>query len=455
VSLAGEDRWCGLVVAAGAAVAFDAGALSAALEGAGEVERRRAATARLPRHHPERASDALAVLAGCTFAETGAVVAAPTTSLPEAPGGDRQWDYRFTWLRDASLAVSVAALLGRGDLAAGYLDFVHAMAGSATVPTGPMTGVRGGEVPAERLVEGVAGWAGSRPVRTGNAAADQVQLDALGFVVEAVSVHVQTGGSLDRATWELVGAIADRAAGDDTEVSNGIWELREPKALVDADLGKWLALDRALWIARGWRPLTRRRRWRRARDRLRERILGAIEDDGLLPQAYGEPGVADAAALLAVVFGLLDRHDPRAARLVDAVIARLDAAPFLYRYEPDGSDGLAGREGAFLPASWWAVAALAAVGRYDDARRRAGDMCRILPRLLSEEIDPEELHCLGNVPLVWSHMEAARTMYLLDAEERRRRTGAAGLWLWRVATFLRMRLRRPPAADPLPTITPG
>ena len=390
------------------------------------------ASASLPRHHPERAADALRVLRLCTFASTGAVVASPTTSLPEAPGHDRQFDYRYTWLRDASLAVSVATLLGRRDVAERYLAFIVGQTREHRLPSGPMTDIRGKDVPAEREVPGIAGWAGSTPVRVGNQAASQVQYDALGLLVEAVSVHVQAGGALSHEVWELVGAIADDLAdGDLADKTSGIWELREPQRLVSADIGIWLALDRALWIARGWRPRTRRRTWKKARDAARDRVLAALDQDGGLPQIYGDPSsTADASALMAVVFRMIPRRDPRASRLVDATLAQLDCTPFLYRYQPGGDDGFSGVEGAFLPASWWAVSALAACGRLPEALARADALDRALPALMPEEMDPESRQGLGNVPLVWSHMEAARAMYLLDSTQLRARTGPLGLAAW-------------------------
>lgn len=288
----------------------------------------------------------------------------------------------------------------------------------------------------------MAGWAGSQPVRVGNDAGGQVQHDALGLLLEGISVHLQTGGRLDDDSWRLVRAAADRAASADRRPTSGIWELREPKDLVSADIGRWICLDRAVWIARGWRPTARRRHWRKARDELRARVLGAMLADGGLPQTYDGPPAADASALMAVVFGMLSSRDPRADRLVRATIDRLGTGPYLYRYQPGGDDGFSGKEGAFVPVCWWAVSALATVGRVDEARRRADELCARLPRLLAEEVDPETGESLGNVPLVWSHAEAARAMYVLDAAALRARYGRLALWAWRIVRYARLRWPR-------------
>ena len=437
-----RGEWAFLVVTFDGERVADVPRLLAQLDEATDEDDDLVARARLPRSSPERAADALRVLRLCTYARTGAVVAAPTTSLPEAPGADRQFDYRYTWLRDASLAVSVAALLGRRDVAEDYLRFVLRQTDEGrTLPRGPMTDVRGEPVPAEREVDGVAGWGGSLPVRVGNDARDQLQYDALGLLVEAVSVHLQEGGRLSDEVWRLVRTVADELSRDDLDrCTSGVWELRQPRDLVSADIGIWLALDRAVWIARGWRPWARRSRWLRARAAARDRVLAALLPDGGLPQAYGDgPRAADASALLAVVFRMLAGSDPRASALVDATLRELDAAPFVYRYEPGGDDGFAGREGAFLPASWWVVSALAACGRVDEAERRAEALDRALPALLPEEMDPESRVGLGNAPLVWSHMEAARALYLLDAARLRRRWGTLGLAAWRTSRWLRAR----------------
>ena len=446
--LAAPDRWEGILIGLGPLdPVLDLGQALARLEEAEQGAAQRCRHARLPRHHPERAADALAVLDACSYRPTGAVVASATTSLPEAPGGDRQFDYRYCWLRDAALATSVASLLGRRDVARRHLEFLCRVAGDDPDLRTPVVDVRGAPIPAERTVGGIEGWGGSRPVRVGNDAGGQLQYDAWGLVVEAVSVHLQTGGALDPATWSLVRTLADRVAAEEPEPSSGIWELRRPRQLVSGDIGRWLVLDRAVKVARLYRPRTRRRHWKRARTTARERVLAAIDEHGRLPQAYGDDDRPDASALMVPLFGLLPRRDARARRLITTTVEDLGAGPFLYRYRPGGDDGFCGFEGTFLPMAWWAVAALAVTGQVDEAEERADWLCAGLPQLLSEEVDPVEGAALGNVPLVWSHMELARALYLLDAARLRKRYGVAALTAWRIGRYLSLRLRRQPPGD--------
>jgi GH15 family glucan-1,4-alpha-glucosidase len=179
-------------------------------------------------------------------------------------------------------------------------------------------------------------------------------------------------------------------------------------------------------------------------------MLAALTQDGLLPQTYDDAGSGpDASSLMLVAFGLLGRDDPRAGRLVDAVLQRLGAGPFLYRYPPGGDDGFGGEEGAFLPMSFLAVTALAALGRVEQAEQRLDALCAALPRLLAEEVDPQSGRLLGNTPLVWSHAELARALYVVDAARRRQRWGRPGLLAWRLSRYVALRLQSesPPPSE--------
>jgi GH15 family glucan-1,4-alpha-glucosidase len=235
--------------------------------------------------------------------------------------------------------------------------------------------------------------------------------------------------------------VADRSTQAPEPVTNGIWEMRDPADFLSADIGRWLALDRAIRLARCRRPWTRRRHWLTARAGCRGRILSELRPDGHLPQVVGgDPDELDASALLIAIFGLIGARDPRARALVDTHLARLGDGPWIYRYRP-GDDGFSGREAAFVPCSWWAVAALAATGRTDEARQRADALCEALPRLLPEEIEPSSTEPLGNIPLVWSHMEMARALWMLEVKVLERRWGMVGARAWVTLKVLRRRLR--------------
>ena len=445
---ADADHWVGFAVAAITADGGDrpgAGDLDLDLEQlltAAEVADRRAMRRlQLPRQHPSRATDALRVLRALTDPATGAPVAAPTTSLPEAPGGQRQFDYRYSWLRDSGLAMATAALLGHPTAAERYLRFVGQLLADGDLR--PLTTSSGDCVPAEREIAGVAGWSGSLPVRVGNDAGGQRQVDAVAIVIDAVWVHVTSGGRMRRSTWRIVDELATRLAAAPFGETSGVWELRQPKRLVSEEIARWNGLDRAMWLRRLYRPWWRRPAWRAARDAARGRIEAALDPvTGRLPQSFDDSDdTADASALTAATGGFFARTDPRSARLVKATICALEVGPFLRRYPP-ADDGFAGTEGAFVPASWWAVAALAVTGDIDEAQRRADEMCAHLPPLQPEEWDVVADQGLGNTPLLWSHMEAARSLYVLDRERLRRRAGTVGVAIWGVMRYVRLRVRR-------------
>jgi alpha,alpha-trehalase len=407
------SRWSALLIGREHHDAPDAEELAERLR-ASERARDRTAPRRVSRTHAERIQHSLAVLAACTDRETGAVVAAPTTSLPEVVDGNRQFDYRYSWLRDSSVAIAAASLVGNHELAEEYVRFLTELGTDRLLET-PMRTVDGALVPEEREVPGIAGWSGSRPVRIGNDASTQLQYDVLGFVADAMFTLRRTRGRLDRDLRAIVRLLADRAA-EPREPSNGIWEMRERADVVSGDIGRWLALDRALRLTSVLTRPGARRRWRRARDDARARVLGALLDDGSLPQVYGSDDV-DASGLLLVVFELLRASDPRAERLVSATIAALGAGPLLYRYPPDGRDGFDAGEGPFVPASWWAVTALAKIG-HPDAQARADELCHMLPALQPEGFDPGRREALGNMPLLWSHAECTRALFELDRQRR-------------------------------------
>ena len=438
------DSWTGVVIlgAASAAVDDDIAAWVERMTAAEHEERRFLEDIPLPHDHPSRAVDALRVLRVLTDRNTGAPVAAPTTSLPESPGGDRQYDYRYAWLRDAAYAVATAALLGRRRAADSYLQFLAGVVDRYGAELPSLTTTTGDPVPAEREVPGVAGWAGSVPVRVGNVAFGQRQLDSLATVLDAIGTHLSCGARLTGSAWSIVDRLATMLAEAPYEPTSGIWELRRPRLLVTDELARWIGLDTAERIRRRHRPWVRRPDWKIAKARTFRRVHAALDhDSGMLPRGFDGPRTADAATLLAVIHGFYPRTSDTARRLVRSTVAALEEGPFLRRQPQDPADPDT-IEGAFLPASWWAVTALATIGDLDAAARRADDMCTQLPPLLAEEWDVGAQEALGNTPLLWSHTETARSLYRLQQARIRHRSGRVGLAVWRAGRILRVRLRR-------------
>ena len=338
------------------------------------------------------------------------------------------------------LAVSTATMLGHLGAAGDYLDFVAGLLDREGSPLTPLTRSSGGPVPAEREVDGVEGWASSRPVRVGNAATDQRQLDAVASVIEAMGIYVFGGGRLTRRRRAMVEHLASLLADTPPGPSSGIWELRDPAHLVSEELARWHGLDRALALMRRRRPWRRHPTWDAARAAARSRVEAAWDDEsGLLPQCFDDVNITpDAATLLVATGRFWERRDPRLRRHVRGLIAALEEGPFLRRYPP-ADDGFAGREHTFLPVAWWAVTALAMIGDLDAAQARADDLCAQLPPLQPEEWDVAAGLALGNIPLLWSHAEAARALYTLDRERRRARFGSPVVDAMQFARSLRLR----------------
>jgi hypothetical protein len=439
--IARTDRWQAIVLQRSTAPEppLDVPTLRAAIDAAEALTSRRAQACGVVRAHRERVEASLAILDALTEPATGAVVAAPTTSVPEVLGADRNFDYRFAWVRDASLAASVAALLGRPEATRGHVGWLLERCLACEGVPVPVTDVHGEPVPAERELPHVAGLAGSRPVRVGNAAVDQVQVDGAGFVAEAVWILAATGGGMPREGYRAVVSLADHVAELPQEPSAGIWEQRRPSLVTNADIGRWLLFDRALRLRLVHEPWAwrRRRRWRWARAAARERVLGSLWADGQLPLDHGGD-LADSTGLLLVVFGLLRRRDPLAHRLVDATIGRLgigEPVVALRRYDADVDAGFDGVESAFVPVSWWAVSSLARLDRRDEAHALADRLCVATPGLQPEMLDPDGDGALGNTPLTWSHAEAARALYLLRVADLRARWTAVGAKAWQLGRF--------------------
>lgn len=354
---------------------------------------------------PEHVLRSLITLQLLTFAPSGAPVAAPTTSLPEVIGGDSNWDYRYSWTRDASNGLAAFLGLGKPDLAHSYMHWLL----HASRLTRPRLKVlytlygKPGEM--EREVAGVPGYRGSLPVRVGNAASSQHQLDIYGWVVDAAWLLTKEGRELHAETWRAVAGFADFAAKHWREPDAGIWEVRdETEHFVHSKLMAWLCLDRALRIAET-RPTrgSRKKSWMTQRDLLAGEIRARGFDDRAQTyvRSFGSREL-DAALLILPVLEFED--DPaRVEGTVAAIRRELDAGEgLLYRYRKEDDDQ---REGAFLPCCFWAVQALARTGRRDEAEELFGRLLGLANDvgLFAEEIDPNSKEHLGNFPQAFTH----------------------------------------------------
>ena len=385
------------------------------LAGRAEVERRLEYTDRFWRGWSERAEydgpwreqvirSALAVKL-LVYAPSGAIVAAPTTSLPEWIGGMRNWDYRYTWLRDASFTLDALLGLGYRDEAdAFFWWFMHAS--RLTLPRCQVLyRVDGGDRTPEFELE-LEGYRRSPPVRIGNGAAEQRQLDVYGVVLNSVWKYVEAGGTLDRRTRKDVGGIADYVVDIWRMPDSGIWEVRsEPAHFTQSKAMCWLALDRACKLAEEGRIPDRREVWRREADAIRD----LFEREGWDADRHSyvrEPvrRELDASLLTLSLLGCSDSRGERMSGTIDAVRRELAEGPCVYRYR--GMDGVGGKEGAFIPCSFWLADALARAGRIEEAASLLDELASLANDvgLYAEEIDPRSRQFLGNFPQALCHV---------------------------------------------------
>jgi GH15 family glucan-1,4-alpha-glucosidase len=370
-------------------------------------------------HHSGR------VLQALTFQPTGAIVAAATTSLPETVGGERNWDYRYTWVRDASLTMEALWVAACPDEADKFFGFLAAAAASQLhhgVDLQIMFGVGGERDLTERELPHLRGWRGSRPVRVGNGAWGQRQLDVYGELLGAAQRLVDQLGQVDAPTRGFLVAAADTAAVRWTEKDQGIWEIRgEPRDFLYSKLMCWVALDRALAMADPLGAKDRVEAWTAARDELRAAILehGWSESAGAYTQAFGGDDL-DASNLMLAITGFLPGDDPRMKATIDAIAERLtDERGLVYRYR--AADGLEGEEGAFLLCTFWLAQAQALAGEVDRARatlERAAAYANDVG-LLAEEVDVGGAEMIGNYPQAFSHIGLVNAAWAITEAERR------------------------------------
>ncbi|MFZ3242313.1 MAG: glycoside hydrolase family 15 protein [Pseudolabrys sp.] len=397
-------------------------------QGADEVEARVAATtrywrawlggARIPDHHYRIPIERSALtIKGLTFMPTGAAVAALTTSLPETPGGERNWDYRYTWMRDATFMLRALHWLNLDSEADDFMEFVADVKTTEDGPLQIMYGIDGRRELSESTRDDLSGYANARPVRVGNAAFSQRQNDVFGAVLDSILLHTRRNERLPRRLWPIVESQAECATRVWRDPDQGIWEARgKPQHYVSSKLMCWVAMDRASALAeiRGDPKLAGT--WRATADEIRADVLAhGVSDRGVLRQHY-KTDALDASTLLAASFKFLAHDDERLRNTVFAIAEELTENGFVLRYRTDETDdGLSGKEGTFLICSFWLVSAFAIVGELQRARDLMERLLRIASPLglYAEEFDPETGRHLGNFPQAFSHLaliEAAAHM---------------------------------------------
>src|SRR5947207_2948978 len=373
-------------------------------------------------HHSGR------VLQGLTFQPSGAIVAAATTSLPEGIGGERNWDYRYSWVRDASFTMQALWVAACPDEASDFFAFMTTAA-AAEIGTGAplqiMFGVGGEHDLTERTLPHLRGWRDSRPVRVGHGAWKQPQIDVGGELLEAAHRLADQITEMDGDLRAFLVALADAAALRWRDTDQGIWEVRgEPRHFLYSKVMCWVALDRAVALADRLQATDRLDAWKSAQDEIRETVLreGWNGDAGAFTQYFGSPDL-DASNLMMPIVGFLPAGDPRMLATIDAVAERLtDGRGLVYRYRTEGGvDGLAGEEGTFLLCTFWLAHALALAGQVDRARAvferavgYANDVC-----LLAEEIAPATGELLGNFPQAFSHIGLVNAAWAISEAVRR------------------------------------
>jgi alpha,alpha-trehalase len=421
----GEQLYCALSWAKDLAVPRDVNDANARMAATASYWRGWLGRARLPDHRwrdPIQRS-ALAIK-GLTYMPTGATVAALTTSLPETPGGERNWDYRYTWMRDTTFTLQALHWLNLDWEADEFMAFVADLECNQDGALQIMYGIDGRRDLTESTRDDLSGYAGAHPVRIGNGAFDQRQNDVFGAVLDSVLLHTRRSQRLPRQLWPLVETQANCAMGVWREPDQGIWEARgKPQHYVSSKLMCWVALDRAAKLAAIRGAPNQQAAWHGVAEEIRADILEhGLRDDGVLRQHY-ETDALDASTLLAALFGFLPADDKRLRKSVLAVADELTENGYVLRYRTDETDdGLSGKEGTFLICSFWLVSALAVIGEEQRARDLMERLLRIASPLglYAEEYDVDTGHHLGNFPQAFSHLaliEAAARIILAERLE--------------------------------------
>jgi GH15 family glucan-1,4-alpha-glucosidase len=387
-----------------------------ALQATEEFWRAWGSTCRSPEQHAEIVTRSLITLKALTYAPTGGIVAAPTTSLPEQLGGPRNWDYRFCWLRDATLTLLALMNTGYYDEARAWRDWLLRAAAGSPADIQIMYGVAGERWLPEREVPWLAGHENSKPVRIGNAAADQFQLDVFGEVMDAL-YHARIGGLQHLpAAWDLQRALLAHLETVWRDPDEGIWEVRSGRQhFTCSKVMAWVAFDRAIKTVEAFGLEGPVDRWRRIRGEVHDEVCQRAFNTNLgsFVQAY-DSALLDASALLIPQVGFLPPEDARVRGTIEAIERTLLRDGFVLRYDSAASDdGLPPGEGAFLPCSFWLADAYVLLGRLTEAQDLFGRLVALCNDvgLLAEEYDPRARRLAGNFPQAFSHIGLVNTAH--------------------------------------------
>ena len=380
----------------------------------------------------------LITLKALTFAPTGGIVAAPTTSLPECLGGVRNWDYRYCWLRDATFTLYALLVGGYTEEAVAWRNWLLRAIAGDPADLQIMYGPAGERRLTEFEVSWLGGYENSKPVRVGNAASRQLQLDVYGEVMDSMHLALSSGVAVDRAAWELEKTLVDGLESLWSEPDEGLWEVRGPRRhFTHSKVMAWVAFDRAIRMAEEFKLDGPVDRWRAVRARIHDEVCrnGFNGAKGSFTQFYGSSEV-DASLLLIPMVGFLPPSDPRVVSTLAAIEHDLLRDGFLLRYETHSHsaevDGLPPGEGVFLPCTFWLADSYALQGRHDEARETFERVSALANDvgLLSEEYDPSSRRLVGNFPQAFTHVALVNTARNLarteggPTEDRRARAGS-------------------------------
>ncbi|GAA3398090.1 glycoside hydrolase family 15 protein [Cryptosporangium minutisporangium] len=358
-------------------------------------------------------------LKGLTYASSGALVAAATTSLPETPQGERNWDYRYSWIRDSTFALWGLYTLGFDWEADDFFNFVADVASQGDLQV--MYGVDGERVLTEHVLDHLSGYDGARPVRIGNGAFDQQQHDVWGAVLDSMYLHTRSRDRLDDRTWKIMRRQVEKAIEHWREPDRGIWEVRgEPKHFTSSKVMCWVAVDRGARLARLRQEYELADSWQKVADEIHADICEhGVDSRGVFTQHY-DTDALDASALMLPLVRFLPPDDPRIKATVLAIADELTVEGLVLRYKVEETDdGLRGEEGTFAICSFWLVSALAEIGELDRARQLCGKLLSFASPLglYAEELDPYSGKHLGNFPQAFTHLALINAvMHVIRAE---------------------------------------